>query len=374
MTRVVVAGLGDSGLLVAMHLARRRDLQVTGVTTRPGLVSGQELGRRLAHPEAWARDYRIDLARFRGLDRVRVVTAQLTGADVDARTLSGVDADGARVALDYDVLVIATGVANGFWRRSGLQRADEVDADLAEAHARLAAAGSVLVVGGGAAGVSSALQIARRWPAADVRLAFPGQRALPQHAARTWAMVRERLLAAGVTLLPGRRAVLPPEGTDRLGRGPVRWVGGQTPVEADVVLWAVGAGRAHTDWLPSSLLDDAGFVRVGPTLQVEGQERIFAVGDVAATDPLRSSARNRADRLVARNVRALLDGRGLATYRPATRRWGSVLGVEDDGLRVFTPSGRCWRFPAWSIDRVLQPLIVRRGIYGGVRSDGSTTS
>jgi hypothetical protein len=36
---------------------------------------------------------------------------------------------------------------------------------------------------------------------------------------------------------------------------------------------------------------------------------------------------------------------------------------------VFTPSGRSFRFPAWSIQTVLQPWIVRRGIYGGIRPD-----
>ena len=34
---------------------------------------------------------------------------------------------------------------------------------------------------------------------------------------------------------------------------------------------------------------------------------------------------------------------------------------------MFTPKGGVFRFPAWSIDTVLQPWIVRRGIYGGIR-------
>jgi hypothetical protein len=98
-----------------------------------------------------------------------------------------------------------------------------------------------------------------------------------------------------------------------------------------------------------------------------GAPDVFALGDVAATDPLRSSARNRADRLLARNVRRHLAGRPLGRYRAARRRWGAVLGFQPDGLRIFTPSGRAFRFPAWSIQTVLQPWIVRRGIYGGVR-------
>ena len=51
--RVVVAGLGDTGVLTAMKLAKHTD--VVGISTKPGLVSGQELGWRLADPDHWAR-------------------------------------------------------------------------------------------------------------------------------------------------------------------------------------------------------------------------------------------------------------------------------------------------------------------------------
>lgn len=44
-----------------------------------------------------------------------------------------------------------------------------------------------------------------------------------------------------------------------------------------------------------------------------------------------------------------------------------MLGVQPEGLEVFAPSGRANRFPAWSVERVLYPWIVRRGIYRGVR-------
>ncbi|MFC6342565.1 pyridine nucleotide-disulfide oxidoreductase, partial [Nocardioides hankookensis] len=59
--RLVVAGLGDSGLLTAIHLAPRLD--VVGISTKPALVSGQELGTRLARPDAWARDYHVGFDR-----------------------------------------------------------------------------------------------------------------------------------------------------------------------------------------------------------------------------------------------------------------------------------------------------------------------
>ncbi|WP_232678643.1 FAD-dependent oxidoreductase [Nocardioides sp. R-C-SC26] len=369
-TRVVIAGLGDAGLLTAIHLARDPGIEVVGISAKPGLVSGQELGMRLARPQRWARDYRLGFDRFRGLDRVRTVHASIDGVDLAARRLQLTLADGTSSTEPFDMLLIATGVRNGFWRRPDLQSTEEIDAEIDATHARLAEAGSIAVVGGGAAAVSSAAQLSEALPHVAVDLYFPGERALPHHHVRVWDAVRARLRRSGVGLHPGHRAVLPdaPDALHELGTGPITWSTGQPQTSADVVLWAIGRVAPNTDWLPDDLLDDDGFVRVDPDLRVPGApEGVFAVGDVAATDPLRTSARNQGHALAAANIRAHLAGSPLATYSPPRRRWGSVLGVLDDGLVVFAPNGRGFRFPAWTIDAVLQRLIVRRGIYRGVR-------
>ncbi|CAB4722421.1 MAG: pyridine nucleotide-disulfide oxidoreductase [Actinobacteria bacterium] len=364
--RVVVAGLGDSGLLTAIHLSRHAD--VVGVSSKPALVSGQELGLRLSRPDEWAAQYWVGFDRYRRLDAVRTVHGSITGIDLAARTLQVTAADGSSVDEAYDALVISTGVSNGFWRRPDLQTPADVEAGLRSAHDRLASSDSIAVVGGGAAAVSSAANLASTWPGTRVDLYFPGERALPQHHRKVWQRVERHLRERGVGLHPGHRAVVP-DGfdCDEITDQPVEWSTGQPATVAGAVLWAIGRARPNTGWLPAELLDEQGFVRVDPQLRVPGHDRVFAVGDVAATDPLRSSARNRADRLVARNVLADLAGKPLGSYEPPRRRWGSVLGFQPDGLEVFTPSGQAFRFPAWTISRVLQPWIIGRGIYRGVR-------
>ncbi|MET4046882.1 MULTISPECIES: FAD-dependent oxidoreductase [unclassified Rhodococcus (in: high G+C Gram-positive bacteria)] len=367
--RLVVAGLGDTGVLTAIALRRHGD--VVGITAKPGFVSGQELGLRLARPEAWARDYRIGYDRFRGLDHARVVHGSVSALDTEARTVRITRADGSAAEEPYDVLVIATGVANGFWRRPTVQDTAGVDADIDSAHQRIAAASSVVIVGGGAAASSSAAQIAERWPTKKVDLYFPGERALPHHHRRVWQRVEARLTRLGVGVHSGFRAELPSgDDAQQLTEAPVTWSTGQPPVVADVVIWAIGRVEPNTSWLPGEMLDARGFVAVQPTLRVVGHENVFAVGDVAATDPLRTSARNRGHALVARNVRAHLQGASLRDYRSPARRWGSVLGPQRDGLVVFAPTGHGVRVSAWASDVVLQRLITRYGIYGGVRRTG----
>jgi NADH dehydrogenase FAD-containing subunit len=365
--RVLVAGLGDTGLLTAIHLSRHAD--VVGVSAKPAHVSGQELGVRLTRPEEWTRDYWIAYDRYRNLDRVRVLHGSLTGVDLDSRKVQVRDADGMEQTEPYDVLVISTGVTNGFWRRADLTSSDQVSDALWSAHHQLAAADSVIVIGGGAAAVSSALNVATTWPDKQVDLYFPGDRALQHYHPRVWRANRARLEECGVGLHPGHRSVVP-DGfdCDAITTGPVEFSTGQEPATADAVLWTIGQIRPNTGWLPTSILTDDGYVRVDPDLSVPGFPGVFAIGDVAATDPLRTSARNRADKLLARNVLAYLAGRPLRAYRPPPTRWGSVVGVQHDGLTVFTASGRSMRFPAWSIRVVLMDWITRRGIYKGVRS------
>jgi apoptosis-inducing factor 2 len=362
--RIVVAGMGDTGVLTAIKLARHAD--VVGVSAKTGLVSGQELGMRLTRPDAWARDYSIGFQRFRRLDGVRIVHGALSGADLQGRTVTVTGTDGTELTEPFDALVIATGVSNGFWRTPAVQSATDVAADLQAKHDRFAVATSIAVIGGGAAAVSSAANLARTWPDTRIDLYFPGDRALPGHHRRVWDRIARHLAAAGVGLHPGHRAVLPAD-CDEITSGPVEFSTGQPEARADAVLWAIGRVRPNTGWLPADVLDADGFVRVTPQLQVAGYRGVYAVGDVAATDPLRSSARNGGHAVVARNILAEFNSRPLRSYRPPSVRWGSVLGPQPDGLEVFTPWGQAVRFPAWAVDRVLQAFVVRRNLFGGVR-------
>jgi apoptosis-inducing factor 2 len=366
--RVVVAGLGDVGVLTAIRLSRHAD--VVGISVKPALVSGQELGVRLSRPNDWARDYWIPFDRFRRLDRVQIVQGTLTGLNLDGRTVSGRCDNGGTFAEGYDALVISTGVSNGFWRRPTMQSAVEIGADLRAAHDRVAAAQSVIVVGGGAAAVSSAANMATTWPDKRIDLYFPGDRALAAYHPRIWKRIQGRLTDLGVGLHPGHRAALTNGfAGDEITSEPVYWSTGQPAASAEAVLWAIGRVHPNTAWLPPELLDEHGFVRVTPELRVPGHPGVFAIGDVAATDPLRSSARNRGDALVAHNIRAELAGRPLRTYRAPGRRWGSLVGIQPNGLEVFFPTGHALRFPSWSVERVVMPLIVRWGMYGGVREN-----
>ena len=75
--RVVIAGFGDTGLLVAINLGA--DFDIVGVSPKPCLVSGQELGMRLTQPQRWKQDYLMPFARYEKLDGVRTLQGLMLG-------------------------------------------------------------------------------------------------------------------------------------------------------------------------------------------------------------------------------------------------------------------------------------------------------
>ena len=360
--------MGDTGVLVATHLGR--SFEVVGVSTKPALVSGQELGTRLTDTERWRRTYLVPLRRFRKLDAVRTVHGRIVAADLDARQVQIEAADGTASTERFDALVIATGASNGFWRHDRVEDQEAIDADLAATSAQIDAASTIAIVGGGPTGVSVADNLARRG-GTEVHLFHGGDLPLPGYHPKGRRWIAEQLAADGVHVHPGHRAELP-DGfvSDELTTGPVTWSTGQEPFEADVTMWAVGGVRPHTGFLPADVLDDDGFVRVDEHLRVPGHPGVFAVGDVAATDPNRSSARNWGYRVVVANVGAATSGRGkLKAFSAPANRWGSVLGVQDGGMVIVQPDGKRVRVPRWAADRLLMRGFVPWYLYGGLRKD-----
>jgi NADH dehydrogenase FAD-containing subunit len=374
---VVIAGFGDTGLLTAIHLLRRAsrrglEIEVVGVSPKPCLVSGQELGWRIARPGSWKEEYLRPFDRYRGLDPVEIVRGKVEDIDPERKTATLVLPGGGSSSLEWDVLVIASGVTNGFWRNDRIEDLAAVEAGIERQAELVGAANSIAVVGGGATGVGAAYNLKLRNPAVSVRLFYGQELPLPGYHPRVRRHFRAQLSAAGVELHPGHRAVVPDGfACDRMTQDPVHWSTGQPAHEAGLVLWAIGPTRPNSDFVPAGMKDSKGYVRTDPHLRVEGSTTLFAVGDVAATDPNRGSARNGAYALVAHNVVAQLAGEGhrMRRYRPSRYRWGSVFGLQSHGLKVSLPSGGLLRFPLWSVKRLLFPLVVHRWMYKGLRRD-----
>ncbi|MEM1141512.1 MAG: FAD-dependent oxidoreductase [Pseudomonadota bacterium] len=366
--RIVIAGFGETGLLVALNLNAKHPgkYDITGVSAKPCIVSGQELGNRLTSPETWKENYLVDFSRYKTLSGIRRLHAEILAIDVEQRVLEVREGE-QQTAVPWDVLVIASGVTNGFWRNATFEPRQALESSIDERALQIKKAASIAVIGGGPSGASTASNIKEQYPEKDVSLFFSREHILPGYHPRAVANVEEQLRDQGVQLYAGRRAI-PPEGFDyqAFTHEPIRWQGGQPPVTADLVVWATGQLEPNNAFIPPEMLNEDGFVLADPHLRVPGFTHIFTVGDIAASDPNRSSARNAGFLTVAHNIHASLNGKPLKTYRASRYRWGSILGLQNEGMRVFTPKGSSVRITPWWVERVLFPFFVRRLIYKGM--------
>lgn len=267
--RILLLGAGHANLLAVGPL--RAALPDAGITlidaaaaaTYSGMVPGVVAG----HYDA--AQARVDLASLARRHGIRFRQARITGLDPVARTVTLAAGD----VLAYDLAVLDVGSHSALDGIKGFSchavPVKPLDGFLARL-AGLAPGGPVAVIGGGIAGVEIALALRRSRP---VTLIERGPRIAAALSRRAAAGLRAALQEAGVAVLTGARV-------EEVTAEAAILTDGQRVASA-LTIGAAGP-RAHP-WLGRDLpADAAGFVRVGPCLQVEGHPALFAVGDCAA--------------------------------------------------------------------------------------------
>jgi apoptosis-inducing factor 2 len=221
--------------------------------------------------------------------------------------------------IQPDYIVLATGSAYPFPAKSDLDSTAAAHEKVLAAHAALAAADRVLLLGAGPVGIELAGEITAIWPDKYITLIDPAEDVLgARFRPELKAEIRRQLAALGVRVMLGSALVADPPGEPgELGTFTVRTESG-TELTADIWFRCYGV-RPVSDYLAGSLAgvrQPDGRVAVAPSLQVIGQGRVFALGDVAAADHPMAGAAGRQAAIVAGNIRAFITGQGeLAEYQ-----------------------------------------------------------
>lgn len=369
---IVIVGFGETGLLSAIYLNEKykNNYQITAISTKPSLVSGQELGTRLAKPQQWKTNYYTAFERFKHLKGVNIIHGQVSAVSDEAKSIEfkrfGSDEP---IEVKYDILLIASGVTNGFWRSAFMESDEQIHRSIEKYSKMFEEADTIAVVGGGPSGASCSYNLKSRYVNKAVHYFYSGEKPLLHYHPKTQEAVLKQLSDVGVVLHKKHRAIQ--NSLEAVSNPPIHWSTGQEPFSADLVLWTLGQVKPNSEFLPKGMLDTEGFVKVNAHLQVPDYDGIFCVGDVANTDKNRSSARNFAFKLVAKNIHYYARGQSqkMQNFQAPEYRWGSVLGVQDDGMRVYTSKGGVFRFPRWTINTILFPIFVCKGIYRGIKKD-----
>lgn len=302
---VVIIGGGYGGAAAAKALDEHADVVL--VEPRDAFVHSAGSLRALVRPD-WAPNmfFRYD----RLLSRGRVVRGRAAAVDANGVTLES----GERI--DAGHIVLASGSEYPYPAKTRTDIADEALAELRDTHEELAGAGRVLITGAGPVGLELAGEIKAVWPDKHVTIVDPAERLVPAFEDEMRADLHRQLDARGIELRLGTSlSARPPV---EPGRAETFTVDGIT---ADIWFRAYGVA-VQTSYLGDDLaaaLTPAGRIRVTGTLNVEGFENVYALGDVTdlAEAKMAGYAMKHAE-VVAANIAARVRGEEpAATYAPS---------------------------------------------------------
>ncbi|MDG4756659.1 FAD-dependent oxidoreductase [Micromonospora sp. WMMD710] len=272
--RIVVLGAGYAGAIAAGRLAKRLhpdDTEITVVNAEADFVERVRMHQLAAGQDLKHRAL-SDVYAGTG---VEVRQARVTAVDADRRTVALTDGHGAD-EIAYDTLVYALGSAAADHGVPGVaEHAYDVAGRpsalrLRERLARLAAGGTVLVVGGGLTGIEAVTEIAEARPDLHVSIAANGglgdwlndkaQRHLRGVCDRLGITVHEhtdiaRVEATGAVTADGR--VLP----------------------ADVTVWTAGFAVHPIAAATTLAVAATGQIIVDATMRSVSHPEVYAVGD-----------------------------------------------------------------------------------------------
>lgn len=312
---VAVIGGGYGGAAVAKALDE--DTEVILIEPKDAFVHAAGSLRALVRPE-WAGNIFFPYDKL--LRRGRVIRERAASVDPGGVTL----ASGERVGADY--LVLATGSDYPYPAKTDTDLSGEALARLRATHAELTDAGRVLIIGAGPVGLELSGEIKAVWPDKRVTVLDPAERLVPGFDPAMNAELHRQLDGMGVELRLGTAlAEQPPTEPGRTKTFTVGTVGasGAAAEEITADIWFRCYGvRADTGYLSGGLLPartPQGRVRVTERLNVEGQGRVYALGDV--TDLAEAKMAGYAMRhaaVVAANILAQVRGEEpTAVYRPS---------------------------------------------------------
>jgi NADH dehydrogenase len=240
-------------------------------------------------------------------DNTTVLLGEVTGVNVDARTIVADSADRKGVSLPYDYLILATGVQQSYFGHPEYEKdapglkclADAVALrnkilrafELAEAEEDPALHKNLLtfvLVGAGPTGVEMASAIAvltqitlkrefRRIDPSSARIVLVdrGTRPLATFAPELSSAAKRRLEKLGVEVRLG-------QGVDRVDEHGVIVAGER--IACKTVIWTAGVEASPAaKWLNTEA-DHAGRVRIKPDLSIADHPEVFVIGDTASLD------------------------------------------------------------------------------------------
>ncbi|SDG43375.1 NADH dehydrogenase, FAD-containing subunit [Sinosporangium album] len=297
---VVVIGGGYGGTAAAKALDDKADVVL--VEPRDAFVHNVGALRAIVKPD-WMPNIFIPYDGL--LAKGRVVRDRAVSVEPHQVTL----ASGEKLKADY--VVLATGSTYPFPAKTNMDDSAAAQDKYRTAHGELAAAKRVLLLGAGPVGLEFAGEIKAEWPDKQVVIVDPVADILADFAQELREEIRSQLATLDVQLVLGSALTHEPETPIGVQGDITATTQAGTTVEADIWFRCYGVNPV-TDYLAGSLAaarEANGQIKVTDTLQVEGHDTVFAIGDITTVpEAKRAGSAMRHGDVVAENIAALIAG------------------------------------------------------------------
>ena len=204
---------------------------------------------------------------------------------------------------------------------------------------------SILIAGGGAAGVQMATDLKEYFPDKQVTLVQSRERLMPKFHDKLHELIKKRFDELGVSMVTGARVIIP-QGGFPAEHGPVSVkLSNGNSLPADFVILATGqtpnnslVAGLETSSRGTVVNPENGMIRVRPTLQFADSryDNLFAVGDIADTGAHKAARPGMAQAdVVTANIQALIEGQvPKETFTVAPAAIHMSLGMVSSVLKV----------------------------------------
>ncbi|KAF8882154.1 hypothetical protein CPB84DRAFT_1734913 [Gymnopilus junonius] len=282
MITVVVVGGGVAGAEVVRGLSSRLDKnkhRLVLVTSRPRYTYLPGALRLLASKDAPLSSvfmsYDHIFGKFPGELKIGTVTSIEENKD-PAYTRGGFVVLEGGETIGYDVVIIATGST---WVGHLAFPNDEIGfkQHVHDWRTKINDAQNIVIAGGGAVGIEMSGEIKDAYPTKNITIVHANPLLLGDIYPDKFRMdIENRLRRRDVNIIFNDTIEGTPDSS-----APWKTAKG-VPLNSDLVILARG-GRPNTSllkYLRGNVLTDRGYIKVTPTLQVEGHPNMFALGDI----------------------------------------------------------------------------------------------
>lgn len=317
LKKLVVVGYGFAGSRTTAKLAKTKKYEITVVTPLDYQENSLNMTAVIATGSEVYKDTVYNLVKE---DGVSYIHASCVSIDDKKKELILSNEQ----TLAYDVCVIATGVNIPFYypnpdrEQTIAIRSSAID----EMFEKVKKAKSIVISGGGPIGIETAADIKLRFKDKKITLVHPAKSLLESMSPQFPPLVESKLKHIGITIIFNDRVTSYNESSNT-----VELKSGKTENNVDLYIPAFSTGP-NTSFMPSSSLDDKGYIKVNEYFQVTAMDGVFSVSACCNISQSKTVTHfnDQMDTFVA-NVAASLNGSSTASlksYKPGFM--GSIKG------------------------------------------------